>query len=96
MINIMFVGDAKNPDLLNEMEHYSVELKKMSNVGSVTSLSTLVKKMSTALNDVDDIGYDKIPESRDAVAQYIELYSMSGDPADIEQFVDFNYTVNNE
>lgn len=92
MINIMFVGDAKNPDLLNEMEHYSVELKKMSNVGSVTSLSTLVKKMSTALNDVDDIGYDKIPESRDAVAQYIELYSMSGDPADIEQFVDFNYT----
>ena len=26
------------------------------------------------------------------MAQYIELYSMSGDPADIEQFVDFNYT----
>ena len=91
MINIMFEGDAKDPDLLIEMEHYSEELKKMSNVGSVTSLTTLVKKMSTALNDAGDIGYNKIPESRDAVAQYIELYSMSGDAADIEQFVDFDY-----
>lgn len=91
MINIMFEGDAKDPALLNEMEHYGATLKEMSNVGSVTSLSTLVKKMSTALNDADDVRYNKIPESRDAVAQYIELYSMSGDPEDIEQFVDFDY-----
>ena len=91
MINIMFEGDAKDPELLSEMEHYSQELKKMTNVGSVTSLTTLVKKTSTALNDPDDSGYNKIPESRDAVAQYIELYSMSGDPEDIEQFVDFDY-----
>jgi predicted RND superfamily exporter protein len=64
----------------------------MPNVGSVTSLSTWVKKMSMALNDPTDAGYNQIPDTRDAVAQYLELYSMNGDPADLEQFVNFDYT----
>ncbi len=61
-------------------------------MGSVTSLSTMIRKMSKALNDPGDPWYDEIPDSRDAVAQYLELYSMSGDPEDLEQFVDFDYT----
>jgi predicted RND superfamily exporter protein len=36
--------------------------------------------------------YNKIPDTRDAVAQYVELYSMSGDPEDFEDIVDFDYT----
>jgi len=35
--------------------------------------------------------YDKIPDDRNAVAQYFELYSMSGDPDDFEKMVDFPY-----
>jgi uncharacterized protein len=92
MISVMFDGDAKDPKLLYEMERYEKELKKMPNVGSVTSLSTMVKKMSIALNDPKDVGYNQIPDNRDAVAQYLELYSMNGDPADLEQFVNFDYT----
>ena len=45
-----------------------------------------------ALNDPTEEGYDRIPESREAVAQYLELYAMSGDPEDLEQFVDFDFT----
>jgi uncharacterized protein len=56
------------------------------------SLATIIKKMSTAINDEGDEYYDKIPDTRNAVAQYIELYSMSGEPDDFEKFVDFNYT----
>ena len=92
IISVMFDGDAKDPKLLKELDRYEKELKKMPNVGSVTSLSTLIRKMSMALNDSMDVGYNQIPNNRDAVAQYLELYSMNGDPADLEQFVNFDYT----
>ena len=35
--------------------------------------------------------YDRIPPTREAVAQYMELYNMNGDPEELEQLVDFNY-----
>jgi predicted RND superfamily exporter protein len=47
--------------------------------------------MSKSLVDLKDPGYNAIPATRDGVAQFIELYSMSGDPSDFEQLVDFNY-----
>jgi hydrophobe/amphiphile efflux-3 (HAE3) family protein len=92
IITVMFEGDAKDPKLLRNLDRYEKELKKMPNVGSVTSLATIIRKMSMALNDSTDPAFNNIPQSRDAVAQYIELYSMSGDPADFEQFVNFDYT----
>jgi len=92
VITVMFEGDIKDPKLLNNLDKYEKELEKMPNVGSVTSLATLIRKMSTALNDSTDPGFNRIPESRDAVAQYLELYTMSGDPKDFEQFVDFDYS----
>jgi len=47
--------------------------------------------MSRVLNDKGEKGYDAIPDTRNAVAQYFELYSMSGDPEDFEKMVDFPY-----
>lgn len=92
VINIMFGGDAKNPELLQRLDDYETELEKLSNVGSVTSLATMIRKMSTALNDSSNKGFNRIPESRDAIAQYLELYAMSADPADFERFVNFDYS----
>jgi len=92
MINIMFDGDIKDPDILTKMSKYEEELEKMPGVGSVTSIATIIRKMSTALNDPSDPGYNRIPQTREGVAQYIELYSMNGDPAAFENLVDFDYT----
>lgn len=92
LMTIVFEGDIKDPELLKRMERYENELKAVDGIGSATSIATVIKKMSTAMNDPQDPGYNKIPDTRDAVAQYIELYSMNGDPADFEQFVDFDYT----
>ncbi|HRZ97359.1 MAG TPA: MMPL family transporter [Paludibacter sp.] len=92
MISVMYTGDAKSPELLNKMNYCEMELKKMPQIGSVTSLATIIRKMSTALNDSSSAEFDKIPQSGDAVAQYIELYSMNADADDIEQFVNFDYT----
>ncbi|MDO5664540.1 MAG: MMPL family transporter [Bacteroidia bacterium] len=92
IINIMYEGDVKDPEFLRNLEYFKSELKKIPNVGSVTSLATLIRKMSTALNDYGDAAYDQIPDTPEGVAQYLELYAMSGDPDDYEQFVNFDYT----
>ena len=92
MLNIMFEGDATDPYLLKRMDYYEQELKKMPNVGTATSLASTIKKISTALNDSTEEGYNQIPDTREAIAQYLELYSLSGDPDDFEKFVNFDYT----
>lgn len=38
-----------------------------------------------------DVWYDKIPDDRNAIAQYFELYSMSGELDDFKKQVDFTY-----
>jgi predicted RND superfamily exporter protein len=91
-ISVLFEGDIKDPAVIGEMDELEQLLKSKKQTGSVNSLSSIIKIMSKALNDVDDKAYNKIPDSREAIAQYIEFYNMSGDPEDFEKFVDFNYT----
>ncbi|MBN2213464.1 MAG: RND family transporter [Bacteroidales bacterium] len=91
-INIMFEGDIKDPSILKRMDYYGHELEKMPQVGNVNSIAKVIRIMSRAINDPADELYGKIPGSREAVAQYLELYSMSGDPEDFEDLVDFDYT----
>ena len=90
-LSVLFSGDLKDPELLKRMDYYEETLKKMPEIGSVTSIATATRIMSQSLNDKGTAGYGKIPDTRDAVAQYFELYNMSGDPDDFEDLVDFNY-----
>ncbi|MFO7933372.1 MAG: MMPL family transporter [Bacteroidales bacterium] len=90
-ISVMFSGDMLDPDVLKRMEHYRQDLEKMEEIDLTMSFSGVVREISKALNDPGDKWYDAIPPTRDAVAQYMELYSMSGNPEDMEQLVDFNY-----
>jgi len=90
-ISVLFEGNMKDPAILNRLDHYEKELKKMPEVGSVVSLATIIHEMSKALNNPGDPYYDTIPPTEAAVAQYLELYSMSGDPEDFEDYVNFNY-----
>jgi uncharacterized protein len=90
-ISLIFEGDIKDPALLRSMDKYKEDLRHFPGVGQIMSMADVLKIMSKALNDKTEPGYNKIPETRDAVAQYLELYSMSGDPEDFEQLVDFDY-----
>ena len=90
-ISVMFEGDMLDPDILNRMEYYRKELEKNKAVDLTISFSGVVREISKALNDPGDELYDMIPPSRSAVAQYMELYNMNGDPEELEQIVDFNY-----
>jgi len=90
-ISIHYSGDIKEPEVLSKMLEVENELKSTKGVGQVMSIAGVVKTMSRSILDPSDQYYDAIPGSRNAVAQYFELYSFSGDPADFEQLVDFNY-----
>lgn len=92
MLNVMFEGDVKEPKLMNKLIECEEGLKELPNVGSVASLATIVKEISKALNDSNSVYFDQIPDNREAIAQYLELYTMSSDPEDVERFVDFDYT----
>ena len=90
-ISILVEGDILDPEIMRRIDHYEKELKNHPVVGNVTSVATVIREISKAMNDPGDKWYDTIPDTRDAVAQYLELYSMSGDMDDLEKLVDFNY-----
>ncbi|MFO7853093.1 MAG: efflux RND transporter permease subunit [Bacteroidota bacterium] len=91
-ISVMLEGDIKDPDLLKAMDNWTGELKTMDGVGDSYSIATVLKEMTKALYDKNEEGYDRIPDSRQAVAQILEIYNMSGDPEDFDRLVDFNYS----
>ena len=90
-VSVVFQGDIKDPRIMDKIDNLENEIKQMPEVGYTTSVARVVRQMSRALNDEEEEGYDRIPDSRNAVAQYFELYSMSGDPDDFEKMVDFPY-----
>jgi hydrophobe/amphiphile efflux-3 (HAE3) family protein len=90
-ISIVYKGDIKDPQIMTKMDTMEKELGTLPQVGITTSIARIVRQMSRALHDESEEGYDTIPDSRNAVAQYFELYSMSGDPEDFEKLVDFPY-----
>ncbi len=90
-LSIWFSGDCKDPALLRRLDRYTDSLKALEGVGQVASLALVVREMSKALYDPGEAYYDRIPATREAVAQFFEMYSMGGDPSDFEQLVDFDF-----
>ncbi len=91
MITVMIKGDARNAEVMRQTQKIENNLKLLPNVGSVMGLPAVLRKMSCALNDSTSPEFGKIPETGQAIAQYLEIYNMNSDAADIEQFVDFSY-----
>lgn len=92
IINVMFEGDILDPEVMQSMDRLETELLPVEGVGNVTSIASIIRIISRSLNDPGSEFYDTIPDSREAIAQYIEFYNMSGDPEDLEKFVDFGFT----
>jgi uncharacterized protein len=90
-ISLLFSGDMLSPELLQRMESYGEEMEQFGAVDFTMGFSGVVREISKALNDPGDPLYDLIPPTREAVAQYMELYAMNGNPDELEQLVDFNY-----
>ena len=90
---IVDAGDRdalKDPDLLRRMESLQRYVESLPHVGGTTSLVDYLKRMNQALHE-DDPGFYRLPDTRELVAQCLLLYSMSGDPSDMEDVVNDEY-----
>jgi hydrophobe/amphiphile efflux-3 (HAE3) family protein len=82
--------DMKSPEVLRAIDGLQADLEGMEEVGASFSIADYLKRMNRVMNE-DRRDFARIPDSRELVAQYLLLYSFSGDPDDFEDVVDFDY-----
>jgi predicted RND superfamily exporter protein len=90
-ISVMIKGDIKDPEIMKGIDRLTTEIKHQKGVGCIFSISQVVREMSKAIYTNTEDGYDRIPETRQAIAQMFELYNMSGNPDDFKQLIDLDY-----
>lgn len=93
-LNIMITGkeadSITDPTLLKQIEEYQNYAEGLAGVGYSSSFADIIKRINRVMNS-DDPAYEKIPDSRELISQYLLLYSISGDPGDFEDIVDYDY-----
>ncbi len=80
----------KDPKTLQAMDELQRFLENQPYVGKTVSIADFIKRMNQAMHGDDPASY-KIPDSQELVSQYLLLYSMSGEPADFDSYVDYGY-----
>lgn len=83
--------DMKRPEILRYFEGLQQYLEEDPWVGKTLSLADLVKRINRVWNG-NDPTYERIPDSKPAIAQFLLMYLSSGDPSDLQDFIDYaNY-----
>lgn len=80
----------KDPRVLMAMDRLQQHLAAKPEVGKTLSIVDFVKRMHRAMH-ADDAGLDRLPAERDLISQYLFLYSIAGEPGDLDAFVDNDY-----
>ncbi|NOZ03907.1 MAG: RND family transporter [FCB group bacterium] len=92
--NVMISGKKPNtitnPALLRQIEDFQRYAEKLEGVGYTNSFADIIKRIHRVMNS-DNLEFERIPDSEALIAQYLLLYSMSGDPGDFEDIVDYDY-----
>ncbi len=83
-----------NPAYLAKMDALQSYLESLPNVGGTTSVVDYLKQMNQALNEDAPEAY-RLPSDENMIAQCFLIYSMSGDPTDFEQEIDYEYRMAN-
>ncbi len=79
----------KDPAVMNYLDRLGRHLEAQPQVGKVTSIADIVRRTNYVLHDADP-AYDVVPESRAAVGQYLFLVQSSGDPNELDNFIDYD------
>jgi predicted RND superfamily exporter protein len=80
----------KNPAVLEAMGKLQDFLAAQPQVGKTQSIVDLVKRINQAMHG-DAADQARVPPDPSLIAQYLLLYSMSGDPQDFDSYVDNDY-----
>lgn len=91
---ISFRGEEdlfKDPGFLKKVYLLQQDLEKEPLVGKSLSLASIVREMHRAFN-AEGMPENAMPTSREAVAQYLLLYSMSGHEEELERLVNHDHS----
>jgi len=84
----------KDPERLRAVEGLQRHIEASGHAGKTRSIADYIKRMNEVMNPADPDAY-RIPDSRDLIAQYLLLYSISGEPDDFDDVVDYDYKLAN-
>ena len=77
----------KRPEAVRWLEGLQRHLEQSPVVGKTFSVADYVKRINQVLHD-DDKKYDAVPDTKEAIGQYLFLFSMSAKPSDLDNVVD--------
>ncbi len=81
----------KDPKVLQLVDKMQKNVdSKLQVVGNTFSLTDYIDRMNKVMN-ADKEEYNRIPDSKNMIAQYLLLYEMSGDPENLNKVVDYDY-----
>lgn len=80
----------KRPDVMEYIDHLQSYLEEDDLVGKTSSVADIVKRINYVLHG-EDKAFDRVPKSREEIGQYLFLFLSSGDPNDLDNFVDNDY-----
>ena len=90
-LRVRVAGDIKDPVILKGMDSLQTFIEKNEKITVSYSVANVVKQMHRTVMD-DSIKYESIPEEREKVNNLFTMYSMSGNPEDFSNLVDYEYT----
>ena len=80
----------KDPEMMRAIEGLQTRLKENPQVGRTESYVDYVKRMRRSFYQ-DDPKEEQIPRSKEEAAQFLFLYSVSGNPDDFKRVVDIHF-----
>jgi len=93
MVYLVVDGNApeavKNPDVVKYINDLQAHLESTEIVGQTSSIADIVKRINYVLHD-NDPEYDMVPDSSEAIGQFLFLFQSSGDPNDLDNFIDMD------
>ena len=97
-IYLLIEGDKadaiKDPAVLRAIDELQTYLTTRPHIGKVISIAEFIKRMNQSMN-ADKPEFFSIPEKQETIAEYLLLYSMSGEPGDFDPYVDYDYRMAN-
>jgi hypothetical protein len=76
----------KQPEVVSWIARVQTHLETIPLVGKTSSVADIVQRINLVLHDNDPAWYT-VPESAEAVGQFLFLFQSSGDPDDLDNFV---------
>jgi predicted RND superfamily exporter protein len=80
----------KDPAMLRGIEGLQQEVEKDPLVGKTFSVVDYTKRINFVLHD-NNPAFDRIPDSRQIVGQYLFLFGLSAKPSDLDNVVDYPF-----